>query len=216
MFVKDDGIGVAHGRGHQAYHIDRRGGGDNLYAGDHHRPILNRLGVLRPEAHAAAVARPDHEGARQLSVRHVPELRHFIGDVVEADGEEVGEHDLCDRTQARHRCAHCSAENRLFGDRRVAHPQRSKLFVETDCRFEYAARLADVLAEEDDAIVTLHLLRDAARDGVAIGQFRHAQPPSAYTSWVNNSMGAGGDALHASVAASTFRLLSAWIVSIVA
>ena len=53
------------------------------------------------------------------------------------------------------------------------------LLVEADRRLEHAARLADVLAEEDDAVVALHLLRDAARDGVAIGQFRHAQPPSA-------------------------------------
>ena len=38
---------------------------------------------------------------------------------------------------------------------------------------------ADVLAQEHDVGIALHLLRDAARDGVAIGQFRHAQPPSA-------------------------------------
>ena len=37
----------------------------------------------------------------------------------------------------------------------------------------------DILAEEHDVGVALHLLRDAARHGVAIGQFRHAQPPSA-------------------------------------
>ena len=39
--------------------------------------------------------------------------------------------------------------------------------------------LADVLAEEDDVGVARHLLGDAAGDRVAIGQFRHAQPPSA-------------------------------------
>ena len=57
--------------------------------------------------------------------------------------------------------------------------KRSELLVEPDRRLEHAARLADILAKEDDAAVALHLLRDAARDGVAIGQFRHAQPPSA-------------------------------------
>ena len=54
-----------------------------------------------------------------------------------------------------------------------------KLLVEADRGLEHAARLGDVLAQEDDALVALHFLRDAARDGVAIGQFRHAQPPSA-------------------------------------
>ena len=35
------------------------------------------------------------------------------------------------------------------------------------------------LAEEDDAVIAFHFLRDAARYGVTICQFRHAQPPSA-------------------------------------
>ena len=54
-----------------------------------------------------------------------------------------------------------------------------KLLVEADRGLEYAARLGNVLAEEDDPLVALHFLCDAACDGVAIGQFRHAQPPSA-------------------------------------
>ena len=171
--------------------------------------------VLRAETHAAAVAGSDHERAGQLTVRHVAKLRHFVGDVVEADGEEVGEHDLGDRPQTRHRRAHRRAQNRLLGNRRVAHPQRPELLVKPDRRLEDAARLRDVLAKEDDAIVALHLLRDAASYGVPIRQFRHAQPPSAYTSAVSNSIGAGGDALQAAVAASTLRLLSASIASIV-
>ena len=171
--------------------------------------------MLRPEAHPAAVASPDDERTRQLSVRHVTQLRHLVGDVVEADRQEVGEHDLRDGPQSRHRRAHRGAEDRLFGDRRVAHAQRPELLVEADGGLEHAARLADVLAEEYDARVALHFLRDAACDGVAIGQFRHAQPPSAYTSLVSNSTGAGGEALHASVAASTLRLLSASIAPIV-
>ena len=135
--------------------------------------------MLRAETHAAAVAGADHERAGQLAVRHVAELRHLVGDIVEADGEEVGEHDLSDRPQSGHRRAHGGAEDRLLGDRRVADASWSELLVEADGRLEHAARLADVLAEEDDALVARHLLGDAARDGIAIGQFRHAQPPSA-------------------------------------
>ena len=51
--------------------------------------------------------------------------------------------------------------------------------VEPDSGLEHAASLADILAEEDHVGVARHLLGDAAGDGVAIGQFRHAQPPSA-------------------------------------
>ena len=90
-----------------------------------------------------------------MAVGHVAQLRHFVGDIVEADGEEVGEHDFGDRPQARHRGAHRGAENRLFGDRRVSHAQRSELLVEADRRLEHAARLADVLAKEDDVVVAL-------------------------------------------------------------
>ena len=56
---------------------------------------------------------------------------------------------------------------------------RAELLVEPDGRLEHAAGLADVLAEEDHVGIARHLLRDAAGDGFAIGQFRHAQPPSA-------------------------------------
>src|SRR5271166_2246441 len=167
--------------------------------------------MLRAKAHPPAIASPDDKRTRQLPIRHVTQLRHLVGDVVEADRQEVGEHDLRDRPQSRHRRAHRGAENRLFGDRRISHAQRPELLVEADGRLEHAARLADILAEEYDARIALHFLRDAACDRVAIGQFRHAQPPSAYTSRVSNSIGAGGEALHASVAASTLRLLSASI-----
>ena len=55
----------------------------------------------------------------------------------------------------------------------------TELFVEADGRLEHAAGLGDVFAEEHDVGIALHFLRDAAGDRVAIGQFRHAQPPSA-------------------------------------
>ncbi len=40
---------------------------------------------------------------------------------------------------------------------------------EADGGFEDAASFADILAEENDVRIALHLLRDAAGDGVAIG-----------------------------------------------
>ncbi len=78
-----------------------------------------------------------------------------------------------------HRRAHGGAEDRLLGDRRVAHAQRPELLVKPDRRLEHAAGLGDVLAEEHHVGVARHFLGDAADHGVAIGQFRHAKPPSA-------------------------------------
>jgi hypothetical protein len=101
-------------------------------------------------------------------------LGKLVGDVIEADRNEVGEHDLGDRLQAGHGRAHGGAEDRLLGNRRVAHPLRTELLVEPDRGLEHAAGLGHVLAEEHDVRIALHLLGDAADDGVAIGQFRHA------------------------------------------
>src|SRR6516225_6415373 len=118
--------------------------------------------MLGAETHPTAVAGPDDERTGQLTIRHVPELRHFICDVVEAYGEEVREHDFGDRAQSRHRGANRRAEDRLFGDGRIAHSPWTKLFVEAYSRLEHAARPGNVFAQEDDALVALHLLGDAA------------------------------------------------------
>ena len=51
---------------------------------------------------------------------------------------------------------------------------------------------------------SLHLLGDASGDRVAVGQFRHAEPPSAHRSVTRVSPGSGGERLApASVASST-------------
>ena len=54
-----------------------------------------------------------------------------------------------------------------------------ELLEQTDGRLEHAAGFGHVLAEEHDVGIARHFLRDAAYHGVAIRQFRHAQPPSA-------------------------------------
>jgi hypothetical protein len=135
--------------------------------------------VLGAEAGAAAVAGAHNQRAFHLPVGHVSALGEFVGDVVEAHREEIREHDFGDRLQTRHCRAHGGAKNRLLGDRSVAHAQRSELLIQPDRRFEHATGLGYVLAEEHDVRIARHLLRDTARDRVAIGQFRHAKPPSA-------------------------------------
>ena len=135
--------------------------------------------MLCAETRAGAVAGANDQRAFDLAVRHVTAFGKLVGDIVEAHGEEIREHDFRDRLQPGHRRAHGGAHDRLLGDRRVAHAQRPELLVEADRRLEHAAGLGDILAEEDDVGIARHFLRDAADDGVAISQFRHAKPPSA-------------------------------------
>ena len=60
--------------------------------------------------------------------------------------------------------------------------------------------------------IARHLLGDAARHRVAIGQFRHAQPPSAYTSVKMRSAGGIGAALQASVAVVDHLPATSWSI----
>ena len=150
VLEKDHRIGIAHRGRQQADDVARRRRRHDLEAGDHHAPVLDALGMLRAEARAGAVAGAHDQRAFGLPVRHVAALGKFVGDVVEADREEIREHDLGDRLEAGHRRAHGGAENRLLGDRRVAHAQRAELLVQADGRLEHAAGLGHVLAEEHD------------------------------------------------------------------
>ena len=135
--------------------------------------------MLRAEARAAAIAGAHDQRNFDLPIGHVAALGKLVGDVVEADRDEIREHDLGDRLEAGHGRTHGSAEDRLLGDRRVAHPHRAELLEQADGRLEHAAGLADILAEENHVGIARHFLRDAADHGVAISQFRHAKPPSA-------------------------------------
>ena len=179
VLEEDHRIGIAHRRGKKPDDVARDRRRHDFQAGNHHAPVLDALRMLRAEARAGAIAGAHDQRAFELAVRHVAALGELVGDVVEAHREEVREHDLGDRLQAGHRRAHGGAEDRLLGDRRVAHPQRAELLVKPDRRLEHAAGFGDVLAEKDDVGIARHFLGDAARDRVAIGQFRHAKPPSA-------------------------------------
>ena len=71
-----------------------------------------------------------------------------------------------------------ATHDRLLRDRAIAYAPLTPA-VQPDRRLEHAAGLGHVLAEEDHVGIARHLLGDAAGDGVTIGQFRHAKPPSA-------------------------------------
>src|SRR5262249_7132235 len=122
---------------------------------------------------------------------------------VPADREEVREHDLGDRPQARHGRAHRGAENGLFGDGRVDDALGPELVKEADGRLEHASGTGDVLTDEDHPVVASHLLPDAARDRIAIRQCRHDEPPSAQTSVSALAGGGSSPAIASSVARST-------------
>ena len=89
----------------------------------------------------------------------------------------------------------------LLADRRVAHPVRAELREQALGQLEHAAGGTDVLTDEHDRWVASHLLGDGSRDGRAIRQFRHDEPPSDQT-WVSSTSGDGSGAARAVVSAA--------------
>ena len=168
VLEEHDRIGIANGALQQAFEVACGIGHYDLEAGHGHRPVLHGLRVLRAETRARAVAGLDDERQLDLAVRHVAGLRDLVRDDVPAHGEEVGEHDLGDRAQARHRGAHGGAQDRLLGDGRVLHALAAELVEEPDGGLEHATGSGDVLAQEHDVGITAHFLRHAGRDGLTI------------------------------------------------
>ena len=78
-------------------------------------------------------------------------------------GDEVGELELDDRPLAHPGGADRGADEPLLGDRRVDHPLLAELLEQPRGDAEGAAERADVLAEQEDAVVLAHRVAAARR-----------------------------------------------------
>ena len=119
-----------------------------------------------PKPGAGADSGADDERNARLLVREVPVLRRLVDERVDDETEEVAEHDLDDGAQALDRGAERGARERELGDRRVDDPVVAEALDETRRDVEDSTGL-DVLADQDDARVALHLLGEAVADRVA-------------------------------------------------
>ena len=91
-------------------------------------------------------------------------LRRDGHDLVERARDEVGELELDDRPLAHPGGPDRGADEALLGDRRVDHALVAELLQEALRDAERAAEVADVLAEQEDALV-LGAARRRARPG---------------------------------------------------
>ena len=161
------GVVVANRGLEQALGVGGEGRAQHLEAGRVGEP---RLGVLRVEgrrAHAASRrAAHDH---RDRDAAPVVVLPRDVDELVEAVGDEVRVLHLRDGTQPLHRGAHGHAHDGLLADRRVHHALGAELLDEALRDLERAAVDADVLAEEIDALVALHLLPQRLGDRDQVG-----------------------------------------------
>ena len=117
--------------------------------------LLERLAVRRPVAAAAAHRRPHDERDGHALVEHLAELRDPVDDLVEAERDEVAEHDLDDRPVAAQREPGGDAEDRRLADRRREHavgPAGREPLADLEGA---AVRVEQVLAEQVDVVALL-------------------------------------------------------------
>ena len=121
--------------------------------------------------------KPPPDGSRTTigtgRARAVELLRGDGDEVVPGAGDEVGELHLRDRAHAHDRGAGAAADDRGLGERRVDHAPRAELLLEAERDLEGAAVHADVLADDEDALVAPHLLAETVGDRLEVGQLGH-------------------------------------------
>ena len=140
----------------QALRVPDRRGIDDFEPG---RVQERRLGILRvewPAPHVPAAGTTHDDGRRQSGpvARRGDVIRqHVVG-----TGDEVDELHLRNGPEAHVRRAGRGADDRRLGDRRVDHARFAETLGESLGDLECAAIQSDVFAEDEDAIVALHLL----------------------------------------------------------
>ena len=157
--------------------------------------------MLGGGAEAGAVHRAHDQGRGRLAAEHVAELGGLVEDLVEADAEEVDEHQLGHRPQAGGGGARRGADEGALGDRRVEHPVAAELRHQALGDAERSApgvvlagcahAAGDVLAHDDHPRVALHLLAQRLVDRLPVGLLGHRCPRSVGGVDVGQEIGLG-------------------------
>src|SRR5450755_4303130 len=93
-------------------------------------------------------------------------LGHLVEDLVEANANEVDEHQLHNRPEPRLGRADRHAYECRLRDRRIEDSLVTESPGEPPGCSEDAAEVRDILAEDDDGVVLLHLMREQLGDEV--------------------------------------------------
>ncbi len=123
---------------------------------------LQAVRVGGAELVAGALRHAHDQRHRRLAAEHVVDVGRVVDDLVEREQREVDRHQLHHRTQAGHRRADAHADDRVLGDRRVAHAALAELLQQAVGDLEGAAEHADVLAHQHHALVAASSSRSAA------------------------------------------------------
>ena len=171
VLEEQDGVRVLDRGDEQALRVLGRRRAHDLEAGDVREARLRVLRVERPAREAAAGRKAQHDRDRRAGA--VVLLRGDGDEVVPGAGDEVRELHLRHRPHAHQRRAGRAGDDRRLRERHVEHAPRAELLLEAQRHLEGAAVDADVLAEDEDALVAAHLLPEAVGDRLEVGLLGH-------------------------------------------
>ena len=172
---EDHRVVVLDRRDQQALGIVGIGGDDGLQTGDMGEQRFGRLRMRLAAEDAAAGGHPHDERAGEVAGGPVTQSRSLRDDLVVGGIDVVGELDLDHRPQAVGGHADRRADDAAFVDRRVEAAALAEPFLQTRRAAEYAAEIADILAENDDAVVLGHLDRMRIADRLDHCHTRHGR-----------------------------------------
>src|SRR5581483_11384299 len=102
-----------------------------------------------------------------------PLLRRDRDQMIPCARDEVGELHLGHRPQPHHRGAGAGADDRGLREGRVDDAPRAELLLEAERDLERAAVDADVLSDQEDALVPAHLDAERVRDRLQVRELGH-------------------------------------------
>ena len=114
-------------------------------------------------------------GTVSSPLREVMEEGGLGRDLIEGDADELDEHDLGHRPQPACGGADGEAEKAHLRDRRVADAQRPEALEQAFGRLERSLGDGDVLTEDDDGVVSLHLVGEGLGHRLAHPQLHRAR-----------------------------------------
>src|SRR5712664_577880 len=150
----------------------------------------------RAAPHITAAGTADDHGCRQP--RAVARRRHVIREHVVGTRDEVNELHLRHWPETHVGRACCCSDDCRFGDGRVDHARLTEPLGESFRDFERPAVETDVFAEDENALVALHLLPESLAQRLEKSDFSHHSALNQSLSATGGSTNTPGSALSAS------------------
>ena len=130
--------------------------------------------MMRGRRMADADAAAQQDGHREPAVAHVLDLGDLIDDLADGVEDEIGEHEVDDRSRAGHGGPAAEADEPALADRRVAEPSGAIEVIEPGRRLEVAAALADAFTHDEDRRVACHFFGQGLEGGLHISDLAGA------------------------------------------